>query len=1527
MPDGDGHRRFLVSVGVTTGLSASRAALAGSVESMAALFTEQFGYARVPSFGLDPSAQRFRTELRRFCREREPDDVVVVYHTGHADLVGERHRLWMGGTEDPYSDTVSTSELAELMLAETPLRHALLILDSCFAGHGGAEALLTGMRSVARAEGKTLVVLTASHPLEQVRAGDFARLFGEAVRHKATAGHEPRYLSLSAVAAHIMANPGRPGWQTVSVSELFRSTAQLPFLPNQRYDTRLHGLDLFTQLRMAQGAAREEEIAQHFLPRARGVDLPTETGWWFEGRHLALRELVGWLASDEDRRSRVVTGDPGSGKSAVVSRLAVLSDPALRAAVPRGAGLPADTVPPVGAVDLAVHARRKPTQEVMDALCGAFDAPVNNLEGLLSAVRNRPLVVAVDALDEALDPVELVDGLLRPLLDWGPEVGLRLVLGTRRHLLPRLGPNVVRIDLDDDTHADPDAMLGYVRRLLLDGPGYRDVAPEVVSGVATAVTAAAGNSFLVARITARTLAARPPADEADPAWRAALPRTAAEAMRQDLDVRLGDAAGRARDLLTPVAYAQGGGLPWEDVWAPLASALSGRHYSDDDVLWLHRNAGAYLVESGDHDRSVYRLYHEALAEYLRADGDPARSHGVIADVLLDRVPIGPGGRRDWSRAQPYPVAHLATHAARSGRLDTLLAEAGFLVAARSAELLTALGAAEDERGRAATRVYQRAVHLVTASSGFGEAAAHLDFVARRSGADFLVEDVARQPVPRPWAVSWVRWAPEQLRLAVPSPESIEAIDCAVLGDGRGVAVTGSFDGVVRIWDLATGDQLAALPGHVGPINVLRCGTLADGRPVAVSAGFDRTVRSWDLESGRPLATILGPVERDARTFAQVSDQSGASFSARGGPITHLAVVSRPGRPPLAVTGSFDGTVRTWDVSAGRYRGVLVDRSRLVTGYSVRQTRTGGRSEFYGESQAPPIEAMDCAVLADGTAVAVLEAVDSSGGHTERLEVWDIDAHRLVRTIVIPVVDETWRRTSAIGRIICVSGLALIDSTFTTSPTVYDLGTGGPAGHLSLGGHGALAVADLPGTGWTAVSPGWGTLEVQPLPAGEKWSVPIGGPHVSAIAAGPATDAVPLAVTAGHDGLLRLWDLRPPQDAAAHPAIDLVAACTLPDGVGVVAGASRGTLTVWAAATGETVARHPLPGTAPQALRTLVLPDGTAIAAVVDDEQMCRVLSLADGGLLAEIDLLPPTDRAHRSWVFDRRRPGLVLRGDPGGAAMLVLDGKSHPGVYGLPAGEPVEWEVRSTDPTPAIVAESTGRARGWLGRLLGRRDGAVATAARATVVAAAALPSPDHDSLVVVDDRGTVHVVDARSGATRLRFQGFEPGAAVQQWSFTSEAYTVSAVGCGHDSTGRPIMVVAGRDGKPAGETTDDDFGDDGRARQVVRVFDLTDGTLLREHGAPDLPSAIVPMTLADGRTLICTRIGGSELLFSDLDALATPPSVYPYIDATTAFDADAPIRDVAFCEPDTVMVATSNGIVAIRLDPDALPKLIHAGG
>ena len=84
-------------------------------------------------------------------------------------------------------------------------------------------------------------------------------------------------------------------------------------------------------------------------------------------------------------------------------------------------------------------------------------------------MRGRRLTVAIDAIDEALKrPRTAWSSVLGPLVEAGPAQGLRLLLGTRPHLVGSLGlgGSGSVIDLDDERYADPESIYQYVLREL-----------------------------------------------------------------------------------------------------------------------------------------------------------------------------------------------------------------------------------------------------------------------------------------------------------------------------------------------------------------------------------------------------------------------------------------------------------------------------------------------------------------------------------------------------------------------------------------------------------------------------------------------------------------------------------------------------------------------------------------------------------------------------------------------------------------------------------------------------------------------------------------------------------------------------------------------------------------------------------------------------------------------------------------------------------------------------------------------------
>jgi len=1459
MENDGSRRRYLIAIGITTGLTNSGPQIVDSVNLIVETLCGDFGYQRVTTLDIDPPTEQIRKEIREFCLERDPDDVVVLYYTGHADAVNEKHRLWTGDTVDAISGTLETGHLAELMLTRTPLRNALIVIDTCFAGQGGAEALRASVSSLGEGDGKTLALLTAAYPREQIVAGDFARLFARAVKQPAVVGHEPPFLALGAITSVIDADRSRPGWQTVSQSVLFGKTDQLPFFPNRRHNPQLRGLDLLTQLRIEQRELRLADLRGHFLPRARGVDVPTEAGWRFVGRDAALRDLVQWLSDADDRTARVVTGGPGSGKSAVIGRLVVLSDPDYRRTVPTE-GLSPDLRPPEASIATGVHARGLTSAQVLAALSAQAGVAADTPADLLREMGGRRLTVAIDAVDEALDPADLVAGLLRPLAEAGPAAGLRLLVGTRPHLVGSIGltGSGSVINLDSERYADPDSIYQYVLRGLESGGApYAAAGPDLTAEIARAVADAAGHSFLVALIVTRTLLSQPRLpDPADSGWRASLPGTAADAMQADLETRLGAAAERARDLLRPLAFAAGAGLPWESVWAALASALSGRSYTDEDLIWLRRQAGSYVVEAMESDRSVYRLYHAALAEYLRQGRYEAGVHGAFTAFLISQVPAAARGL-DWGRAHPYARAHLATHAQRAGagQLDHLLCDPGYLINAIPAGLLAALPAARAPAAERAGVAYQRAVHQFRGQPE-EQRASYLEFAARIARAPELAAQVDARFPRRRWSIPWTHWPPEYPhRVLGGHLDALSGVLVVSTLEGKHVVVSIGEDANLRTWDLATAEPIGVYPVGAAPLVAARAVRLADHQVIIAVLSADGLLHLWDLVTATLLRTVsVIPAWRRRLAFLLPLDLT-------------LECLTVPGERHFAFVGVRGRGASVWELPSGR---------------QVADLR-------------PPANAAEIGYLETAGGRVVLVARTGVAEH------WVFDVQEMRE---LPVDRGHARRSllgslrEALGRTLVLfyaspSGEAVVAVQYSgRSAVVWDLSAGRPLGswpasqlsvpvRLADGEHVTVPLRlakedpDLRGSGLrplgnprTAHAARGESDRLEATPTGRflRVNFVIGPGRVQSVTLAGHSGAVTsydflpdadgyVVVTASRDGTVRRWEIQPGKTRQAADGAEAVAnrealavsrivCAELPSGASVgVASDANGGVAVWDLRTGHLIGDVSEFGTATAIGVAQLKGELVGVVAAFD---VMRFMRLPHGAVTHW--------RGDRQW-WPNDIAGVSL---PDGSDVIVTTGHRRKSVV---------WDL------------GTGRMR----RVLGAHRGWTSCVAHA--------PGARTGSVVLTGG------FDNRVNAWDLSRWWHRQFRVVKLPAFL--AYPSSgharAIRTARLPDGKVLVLVATLDG-------------------MVRALEAPETMRHVRRTGAIAADTVTSATLTNGLLVVITATDGIVRVW---DAAKFPPASGTL--PLCAVNIDVPVTDLDATEHDTVVLATPNGLTAIRLDAGLL--------
>ncbi len=118
-------------------------------------------------------------------------------------------------------------------------------------------------------------------------------------------------------------------------------------------------------------------------------------------------------------------------------------------------------------------------------------------------------------------------------------------------------------------------------------------------------------------------------------------------------------------------------------------------------------------------------------------------------------------------------------------------------------------------------------------------------------------------------------------------------------DGQRLA-SASGDGTLKIWDVASGQQLSTLKGHTSVVYGVVFSP--DGQTLA-SASMDKTVKFWEADSGQELRSLKG--------------HSNA---------VHSVAFSPDGR--RLASSSHDQTVKIWDVASGQELRTLRDKDHM-----------------------------------------------------------------------------------------------------------------------------------------------------------------------------------------------------------------------------------------------------------------------------------------------------------------------------------------------------------------------------------------------------------------------------------------------------------------------------------------------------------------------------------------------------------------------------------------------------------------------
>jgi WD40 repeat protein len=956
--------------------------------------------------GNNPILHPTYDELQKILREARKGratDGCVIHYIGHGLADSDLGALHLPATDTDLAMLGDTSvDLGALINAvESNQRgpQVLLLLDVCNAGEATRFQALNLLRSNRR----KAWVIGASTRDEKAFKGRFSDAVVQTLRRLQDGWLDIHpsleYVPIETIASEIDLSLNRicsndhsalPQSLTVTPRTDLHEDSP-PFFKNPTYK-------LTPQARLLMRAEAEvREFAEqldegldaiHFATRATGAPHQTRmTGrCFFAGREAELSDLSQWMDTGLGSSLRVVTGSPGAGKSALLGVLVCLSHPDLCEATSSIASkIPTHLQPSYNEGVAAVHARSRDIHQILSSLARQLDiqvsdegelTPAHLIEGILNGIPD-PIII-VDALDEAVRPVDVMSSLLLPLSNARNAKGepaCRVLVGTRPWsqfsvLLKAAERAGGLINLDNvPTETVKKDLKQYIWELLRNqlnyrAPSQKSTALLIADSIANVLSSRdVVGGFLIAGLFVHQIGTELN-DHTISQISELIPRSLPQMLELHLSQLRNQHNRWMRPVMAALAHAKGEGMPAIVIQAASAAfnpevrsgdPLTSRP-TDQEIAEVLAATSFYMRHSVDADgRTLYRLFHQALADHLLDHPiDPShRTSDKTADALVlvremrslverpDKTPSRTFKRNIWKSAPPYLLRHVIQHALDGGDVDSLLSDSEFLVHSDPNALLPLLGYAKGARARLAAAVYRTSVmRHGRVDSAVRRRILSLD--ASRYGAqDLLASLQAAEEINSGPAVRFVWSTGGELKDSF--DHEFDGHNAAVTDvtraafRGNMAIVSASEDGSLRVYDARAGWTLAHVQEpHTDWILSLKS-VEVNGKPILVTAGVDCTVVGWDFSSADVDSFVIGRHDDWVRVLA-VHEMDERAIVVSGGDDHELKVwdlasremigdslrghgdciyglaIGRIGGNSIAVSSSRDGEVIVWDLS-------------------------------------------------------------------------------------------------------------------------------------------------------------------------------------------------------------------------------------------------------------------------------------------------------------------------------------------------------------------------------------------------------------------------------------------------------------------------------------------------------------------------------------------------------------------------------------------------------------------------------------